>query len=88
MRIDIEQATVDLAVGGAAVDCRNRLLERPVVEHRAVDEGHRGRIDPDLHMLGKFGCQELRPFRPDPEPLDHDVVHLEDARRRKRAGER
>ena len=38
VRLDIDKTSIDLPIGGPTVNRRNRLLERPVVEHRAVDE--------------------------------------------------
>ena len=43
--IDKDQPSVDIAIGGTAVDRRNRFPERAVVEYGAVDEGGGGGID-------------------------------------------
>ena len=69
MRVDIDQPAVDLAIGRPAVDRRDRVLERPVVEHRAVDEGRRRRVDVGLQVLGKLVGDEFRAPRPGAEPL-------------------
>ena len=50
VRIDVDEPAIDLAIGRPAVDRRDRLQERPVVEHRAVEEGCRGRIDVGAQM--------------------------------------
>src|SRR5260370_34522880 len=45
MRIDIDQTAIDLPKSWPAVDRRDRFLKRTVVEHRAIEEGHRRRVD-------------------------------------------
>ncbi len=88
MRVDVDQPAVDLAVGRPAVDRRNGLLERPVVEDRAVEERGFRRIDAGLQVTGKSVRDEPRPLRPVAQPLGDDLVHLDDTRRWKRTRER
>ncbi len=85
--IDIDEAAVDLAEGGAAVDRRDRLVERPVVEHAAVDEARARRVDVGLAVGDKVARDELRALRPLRPLADHEVVHFRDAGGRKGAGE-
>ena len=51
MRLDIDQPPVNLPVGGPAMDRRDRELERPVVEHRAVNERCHRRIDVGAQVM-------------------------------------
>ena len=88
MRVDVDQPPVDLPIGRPAVDRRDRHLERPVVEHRAVDERHRGRIQAGPQMGMKATRDELGPPRPGVPTLRDHLVHLDDPRRRKCARER
>ncbi len=88
VRLDIDEPAVDLAIGRPAVDGGDRLLERPVVEHGAVDERGRGGIDAGAHLVLEAFGDELRPPRPARLPLDQHLVHLDDPRRRKGARKR
>ena len=67
------------------MDCRDRDLERPIVEDRAVDERRRRRVDVGLQMLLELSADELLPARPGGAPLRDQLVHLHDLRRRKGA---
>ncbi len=88
MRIDVDKPSVHFAISRPAVDRLDRLLERPVVEHGAVEKrGGRG-IDAGTQMVGKTVGDEIGPARPGGVALGHQLVHLDDARGRKRAGKR
>ena len=88
VRVDIDQAPIDLAIGRATMDRGDRFLERPVVEDRAVEKGGGRRIDIGAQVIGKFVGDELGAPRPVALPLRHHLVHFHDPRRRKGAGER
>ena len=88
MRFDIDEPAVDLPIGRPAMDRRDRLLERPVVEHRAVDERGRGRVDLGLQVMPKGLGDELGAPRPGRSRVGHHLVHLDDPRRRKGARKR
>ena len=88
MRLDIDEAPVDLTIGRPPMDRRDRKLKWPVVEHGAIDEGHRRRVHAGLLViLERLGDESLPP-RPGLAALRHHLVHLHDLGRRKRARER
>ena len=88
MRLDVNEAPIDLPIGRPALDRRDRLPERPVVEHRAVDERDRGRIDTGPQMVVEGPFDKFGAPRPAGLPLGHQIVHLHDPRRREGARER
>ena len=88
MRIDVNQAAIHFAKRRPAVDRRNRLLEWPVVEHRAVEKRGRGRIDAGAQVVWKRLGDEFRAPGPACFPFHHDLVHFHDAGRREGARER
>ena len=84
--VDENKPPVDVTIGGAIMDCRDRLAERPVVEHRAIDERSGDRIDIGAQVTLEIAHDELLAPRPRRAAAGKERVHLEDLRRRKRAG--
>ncbi len=88
VRVDIDQPAVDLAIGRPAMDRRDRLLERAIVEHGAVEEGGRGRVDAGTQMVREAAGHEAGSPRPAGAALRQHLVHLHDPGRRKGARKR
>ena len=80
-------AAIADAIGRPAMDRRDRKLERPVVEHGAVDERHRRRIDAGVLVMPERFCHERVAPRPCPAALRDDLVDLRDLGWRKRTRE-
>src|SRR5262249_4475399 len=87
VRVDIDEAAIDLAVGRSAVDRGNRLAEWPIIENRPVDERAHGGGEGGAQMARGAAFQELEPPRPGIVPLRRNPVHFDNARRRKSTGE-
>ena len=86
MRVDIEEAPVDLAISRPAMDRGDRLLKRPIVEHGAVDKRYRRGIDACANMVGETIGDELGAARPAAMPFGATTSSISsDPRRRESA---
>ena len=86
--LDINDTAIDLAIGRAAVDGVDGFAERPVAQHAAVDERGRGDIDIDAPVVLEIVVDEFAAARPVVAAARDELVHLDNARRRERAGKR
>src|SRR4029079_191894 len=80
MRIDVYDATVDLAKSGVGANRLDREVERLVIEHAARDEDHILRTEPYRAIVREVAVEERRAPRPKTPTLREDVVHLSNAR--------
>ncbi len=86
IRIHIDDAAIHLAIGGAAADRRDRVQERPAVQHAAVDEGHRRHVDIHAAIGFEVPCDEVCAAWPIGRPRMDELIDLQDAGGRESAG--
>src|SRR5262245_51597858 len=88
MRIDIEQAAIDVPIGRPATDGLDGLGERFVVEDAAVDKGGFAGVEIGEEVGSEIPIKEVDPTVPSDVPLRNQGMDLAQLHRRESPGER